>query len=342
MPPESFHRRPGPGAREKRRLVVHIGANKTGSSAVQKFLSVNVGSLRELGIIVPSQRFAATRQVSGFHVYAFAELLSDPVGPASLTASIRTLAKAHPDAGAILLSAENLMAHPDAPGLFRGLLDEFDLRVVAYVRRQDDLLLSSWQQWHSKGSADFWAYALEAVGILGDWAAHLTRWEEVVSRDRITVRVFEKGKLHGGDVIDDFSRCVGLPIGRLRRPDHPVNPSFDAAALDLVAGNPTIFADNHDNDFYRLLWDLTRDHYVRPRRESTITFAQRLAIVGAYSACNAWLRDAYFGGEDGYPFAPVAENEHDVPDQGTMAGRKLEILASMIYRAHGQGKLQDG
>ena len=44
----------------KRRLVVHIGANKTGSSSIQLFLWTNRNALRERGILVPGQKFAAS------------------------------------------------------------------------------------------------------------------------------------------------------------------------------------------------------------------------------------------------------------------------------------------
>lgn len=320
------------------RLIVHLGANKTGSSAIQKFLSLNCEALREQGLIVPSHDFTFARRVAGSHVFAFEELFRNPQGRQQLESAIEVLADSQADVKAILLSAENLAANPAAPHLFAGLVDRFDVRVILYVRRQDEYILSTWQQWHSKIGDDFWAWAISAVGQLGNWRNYIEQWETVVPRERITVRVFERAKLDGGDVILDYYNQLGLetPIGELQYPGTRVNPSFSDAITEMVMGNKLIFDNAHDNDFYNFVLETTGDRYVKNNRQSSITFEQRKAILGKYASSNRWVKEAYLSKEAGLFSAPK-EGDYDHASAEALQNQKFEFLTTMLYRLHKKG-----
>src|SRR5688500_4847901 len=75
-----------------KKVIVHIGANQTGSSAIQKFLSLNCEALRKQGLVIPSQDFTLSSQVSGFHVFAFEELFRNPRGRQQLEAAMNVIA----------------------------------------------------------------------------------------------------------------------------------------------------------------------------------------------------------------------------------------------------------
>ena len=322
-----------------KKVVVHIGANKTGSSAIQKFLSLNCEALRKQGLVIPSQDFTLSNQVSGFHVFAFEELFRAPRGRQQLEAAMNVIADSHVGAKAIVLSAENLAANPAGPALFAGLVEKFDVQIVLYVRRQDEYILSSWQQWYSKVSADFWAWAIGVAGTLGDWRAYLERWEAVVPRAQITVRVFERARLDGGDAVLDFYNRLGLdaPFESMRYPQDKVNPSFSDAVMDLVKGNKLIFKSAHDNDFYNFVLEMTGDRYVRNSRQSPITFSQRLAILRKYADSNRWVQEAYFAGRSGGLFSNPLESDFDHASPETMQAEKMEFLATLLYGLHKKG-----
>src|SRR6185437_1818232 len=116
----------------------------------------------------------------------------------------------------------------DAHRLFEGIAQQYPLQIVIYLRRQDELLLSSWQQWESKASGDFWAWAIAAVGREGNWCEVLETWETVVPRDRITVRIYEPGRMPEGDVVADFAQLLGLQqhLHNLNRARDLVNPCY--------------------------------------------------------------------------------------------------------------------
>ena len=75
---------------------------------------------------------------------------------------------------------------------------------MLYVRRQDEFLLSSWQEWYCKESSDFWAWLTRNVGMEGDWKQPLLEWEKVAPRSKTRVKVYDRQGLINGNVVDDF------------------------------------------------------------------------------------------------------------------------------------------
>lgn len=320
-----------------KKLIVHIGANKTGSSAVQRFLSMNNLALCEEGIIVPGGNLQVSDKTPGNHVFGLQRLLDAPLeGRKQLEGALDAVDAAYPEATAILLSAENLTANPAAPSLFENLVNRYDTRVIIYVRRQDELILSSWQQWYSKIWDDFWAWLISVVGTLGNWRAYLENWEAVIPRDRITARVYERPKLEGGDVVADFHGMLGVsrPLDTLNYPEDTVNPTFSDAIMDLVKGNDLIFQNVHDNDFYNFVAKMTGNRYTKTARQSPISFSQRQAILEKYREQNNWVRENYLPHVDGELFTPPKEGDYDYVAPDELDREKLEFLTTMLYQMY--------
>lgn len=319
----------------RKQLVIHAGGNKTGSSAIQKFLSMNIQGLRATGVVVPSADLTPAPDSAGQQVFAFQQLFGDARGRDRLEDAVRAVAAAEPEAHAIILSAENLAANPAAPTLFAGLVDEFDIRFIMYIRRQDDYLLSSWQQWYAKVQTDFWAWAVQNVGIMGNWDAYLHNWEQVVPSRQITVRVFERKRLVGSDVVCDFYDWLGLPqpLESWRRPDKDINLSMSDAVTELVKGNRSIFANAHDADFYNFVLKMTGDEYVKKGRRSSITFEQRMALLQRYSEGNRRIRQRYLP-ESQRLFTMPQEDDFEYVSSEQMREEQLRFLTSMIWGLH--------
>lgn len=319
---------------ERRKIILHIGAGKTGSTAIQNFLSLNADALRKAGIVIPDGDLNLTGEIHGNHVPAMQRLLSKPgSGRRKLEAAIRDIHE-RTDGATILISAENLVAQVAAPSLFEGLAKDHDIEVILYIRRQDDFLLSGWQQWHAKVRDDFWAWLIAVVGSTADWRAYLIRWEKVIPRDKIKVRLFDRKKMEGGDVVSDFFSLLGLsaPFDSFAYPHTVINPSFADPITELVKGNKTIFRDAHDNRFQNFVHYLTGDRFVKDSKESKLTAAQRRAIVTRYAASNRWVQENYFGNKAGDLFAPIKDSDYFYPDSKTMRRRQLEFVVTILFR----------
>jgi hypothetical protein len=217
--------------------------------------------------------------------------------------------------------------------LFADVARQYPMQIVLYVRRQDELLLSSWQQWESKVSDDFWAWMLLATGREGNWRDVLEAWETIVPRENISVRIYERERMPGGDIVADFAQVLGIEkhLPELRLSRGAVNPSSADAIVDIAKGNPLIFRDEHDNEFYNIVEQLTEGRYRRNPRESILTHAQRCAILQRYEDSNRWVRERYFPDLATPLFAPQVADACPVLGREKLEAQKWEAMASLIF-----------
>lgn len=318
----------------RRKIILHIGAPKTGSTAIQNFLGLNAEALRTEGIIVPDDDLGMSGPVSGSHLRKMVELRENPVeGGKALEIAIANIFESANGASAILISAEHLAANKSGPRLFERLAESHDIEVILYIRRQDEFILSAWQQWGAKTEEDFLAWLLSVVGRQADWAAYLKNWETIVPRDKITVRIFDRRQMKDGDVIADFFDLLGLstPFKAFTYPPSLANPSLAEAIVDLVRGSKHAFRDRHDNRFQGFVHDVSGDRFVKNSRESILTAAQRRAIVKRYAASNRWVRQNYFPDRKEDLFAPIEDGNYFCPTRGEWRRQQLEFLALALY-----------
>lgn len=324
------------------RLTIHAGANKTGTSAIQNFLRQNSEELRGIGIIVPDSNLEPGRHVEGHQVWYFDQRKERPRADCTseLTRKIDNLF-ALPSAKQVIISAENLgNADNDYANWFAPAAKKHDVEVVIYVRRQDEYLLSSWQQWHAKTQPDMWAWIVSGIGMIGNWRYVLEQWERVVGRDKIRVRIFERERLRNKDVVEDFCQFI-LADSRTLVNDRSkvVNPSYREAIVDLVRGGE-FFKNAHDNDFYRFMEDYLGTASHKRKNESILTPLQRIALVERYAKVNAWVRENYFADSDvpGTLFTMPKAEDYVVLTPDELRREQVQMLAKIVFEMHKRGK----
>jgi hypothetical protein len=318
-----------------KRLTVHIGAIKTGSTSIQVFLKENATALAQNGVVVPDPYLARIEPVTGNQV----EYFDRPEPNGDRQEEVTELVNALFDSKGVrqvLISAENLSEGDNsstAAHWFADVVDMYDTEVIVYLRRQDDVLLSAWQQWGVKIETDLWAWLVARVGTFADWRLMLQRWEGVVGRDRIRVRLYERDRLCRGDVVSDFEEYLGTTeLALARNNGYRFNPSFGEAVIDLVRGGG-FFRDLHDPEFYDFLTETLGYAYSRRGRESALTYEQRASIVDRYADANAWVRDAYFSGID-VPetlFQMPQPGDFVVPDADELQREQLQMVARLVF-----------
>ena len=314
-----------------RKIFLHIGAAKTGSSAIQSFIRRNRYFFAEKGFEIPDRMMQLGTKVTGEHVIALQEMLSDP-DPSRLRAAFEAL-RDQPEAGkAILISAENL-SNPGHHKQIADVLDGFDASVILYIRRQDDLLTSAWQQWHSKTENDFQGWLIRGLRQYGHWDRIIDNWEGVVGKGRVTVRLFERNEMIEGDLRRDFLQCLGLDAKTTEAEFEPElsNPSYSDVITSLVAGNTDIFKNAHDNAFYHMIGKMTGDYYVESQKVSLLNKAQRDSIVLYYREINKRVCENYFPGR-AQLFSPVDHSRYQYLDAAEMLERQMKFLAHLVCK----------
>jgi hypothetical protein len=140
----------------------------------------------------------------------------------------------------VLLSDESLFGSPDEE--LRGL-SRFthgigrNLRLLAYVRRQDDHLASRYQQVVKAGETRRLAERVQQLDLAWtyDYAARLRSWQQQLEPTEIVVRRFERSSFDGGSLYQDFLTSAGLDIRAHELEEiAPVNESLDAESVEFL------------------------------------------------------------------------------------------------------------
>ncbi len=314
----------------RKKVIIHIGASKAGSSSIQSFLRRNRFNFSAFGYIIPDTNMSVGGPVTGDHVFTL-EALAKRRDAAGFRDRIDAIfAQSDPDAEGVIVSAENL-SNTGNSSLISGLSDEYDVRIVMYLRRQDDLLTSAWQQWASKIESDFNAWLILALQQFGHWDSVLAEWEAQTSREAMVVRVFDRASFTNGDVVQDFVDAIGLGDrgDTFDFAQSDSNPSITDAVTAMVAGNRAIFTDVHDNRFYNALGNLTGRALVEKTRLSLLTQAQRDKITEYYRAGNEAVCRRYFPGRARL-FPPVDHGKYRYLSADEMTDEKLRTIMTIL------------
>ncbi|MBJ3764367.1 glycosyltransferase [Maribius pontilimi] len=218
--------KPGGRPRSKPRIVIHIGATKTGSTFLQHMLEKNRPALLREGVWFPEiglfwQQNRPHKQ-AGHAAYTRAARDGDPAirdhierGLALMDGRIHT----------IILSSEAFFLQENSRFLadyFKG----YDVEIVVYLRRQDEWANSQYCEFVAGGAVgrtdlpiDKWL-ALSKTRKLLDYRIPLQKWSDKIGKENVHVRVFEPDRLIDGDLLADFADATGLPqLLDLPRPD---------------------------------------------------------------------------------------------------------------------------
>lgn len=220
-----------------KRLYLHIGRGKTGTTAIQAFLSRNRATLEPRGV----HYIYAGEWDLGIGHQAFAksfvtdppDFMKPPRNPEAVRAAIAAEVAAS-RAPSILLSSENLtLADPTSLASFAEECGIEDVRVIFFGRSQDEVAESQYNQLvklcrYEMPFADYLATEMGEV----DYSAMLDPWAATFGPERIIARIYDAG---GQTVIDDFLSCLPLrdsgdPFDRTRGDD---NESVGFLALQI-------------------------------------------------------------------------------------------------------------
>lgn len=235
-----------------RKIYVHIGCHKTGTTSIQHNLAQNPDALKAVGL----HFFYENRQTGQLllpDLHSWLEFvdpqrvvphglrLADPVGLRDRLAETE---------GDIVVSSENFAFFFEQryiDELRESLSPVFEeIRIVCYLRRQDRHVLSH----HQEGSKlfrpseyDLFGHSPRAIPpfdarheLYLDYHRRLSMWGDVFGDKQVILKVYDRKLLREGDVVADFFEILGVD-GYHKARDRNVSVGFlDAKLGHLING----------------------------------------------------------------------------------------------------------
>jgi len=336
-------------------LILHIGTAKTGTTSLQEFLAANRMILQREGILYPlsagngkshallslipqddlASRHALTLRVAQTirNLELFREELKD-----ALTEELNGRSDRRPDK--VIMSSEycstRLLTDEAVQGLRDFLSPIFsDIKIVVYIRRQDEYLLSRYSTGVKAGGTTPLEIpsSPDAVAFFDHWEL-LSRWARFFGRAQIVCRKYERDSLKSGDIIDDFLGLAeidkSLPFKRPER----MNESLDAGSVEFLR----IFNQYHRPSasdpgsrrgrIVEMLSEISTGSRVTLDQEKLDGFMR------TFRESNKKIALEYFAGatrndSDDFLFGPRESAKEPAGDPGLTVDRAIEISAHL-------------
>jgi hypothetical protein len=201
------------------RYVLHIGTNKTGTSTLQVYLGTNRDELLKRGVWYPrAGRFEHAHHDFAEAIKLGGEFAKFGIDPAQVQAGA-----APPGTETILLSSENFHTLRDISGVAE-MFPPGRTRVVLYLREHISYLASWYQQDVQAARALITCTFPEYAQLRGYPFMDLVgRWKRVYG-DGLVVRAYDRERLAGGDIVEDFFHAafgIQPPVARVFEDKNP-------------------------------------------------------------------------------------------------------------------------
>jgi hypothetical protein len=267
-----------------RRLFLHIGYPKTGTTAIQESLFLSRDKLVDFGLLYPATGLAR------FSHHQFPWVLTgDERRDARLTADNlfetlqSELESSAPETDTVISSEGFIFALPPekAENYFRRLFDEIVL--VVYVRQPMRWIQSDYNQ-GVKGfrrlTCSFEEHVERVASVKKsplDYHDRLSKWADVFGWDSIRMRSFDVCK---DDILKSFFEILGKGglCQEMALPERDSNPRLDFRMLELVRIINTLDIDSGDRE--KLINDAQR------------SFRQNASDDGRSLSCSKQVRQS--------------------------------------------------
>jgi len=330
-----------PGAPAK--VFLHIGTHKTGTSSIQRFLTINRKALRKQGFFYP-EFFGPSSHFFALHFgFGTPKKVIETNQQWSLEEQ-KTLIHERMTSQVkknehIILSSEILASVRPAEGYkMRAAIKDFfpsrQVKVICYLRRQDHYLESSYNQKLKTGR--FSGTIKQHVQNTNcDWHWLLTTYAEIFGKGNIIVRVFEKAAFTDQDILHDFLVILGIPsFNGFVFPHEKVNVRFKHEVIEMI----TLCRDSVALGLNKLFQEVKPVPFTS---YPLLSPAERIEILAHYEASNRQVAREFLNKPEGRLFSePWPEPDEPWEPQNKLTLEKsIPVLMGLLE--HQQNKLYE-
>lgn len=226
-----------------KKLFLHIGFNKTGSTSLQQNLAANSDALARQGILYPHDPQAPYMQrwqhvplaaaMPGRYVHWLSQKKRKTLDRA-YEALFDEISGAAQDR--LVISSESFGGIDMGAKKIRWLRNQFsdyDTCVIAYIRRQDSYFLSTYQESIKAGGTEPFEFDSHTTAKGLHFAQRLAPWRQVFGADKVIVRPFDPHRWPEGELFFDFLEVIGADRTGMTLTE-PANEGLDYRAVDLL------------------------------------------------------------------------------------------------------------
>ncbi len=243
-----------------KKLIVHIGTAKAGSSTIQRFLTTNQKRLaNDCALWIADHNMELGLYFERFPIAYFESLFLRVEAGSRRTELSNTWEKfAHKMERAgkttAIISAESISSNPAYTEFFESATPHFQIHVIAYFRRQDEWIASSWKQWPMKSGIPLEDYARQCTAAKSPrFLDVFESWKHIADPENIRIKPLFDRFLHPHGLAKDFAEAAGIHHESLDYHMPVVNSTFDYSILSILQSKPSIFKNGHDNDLFNYL-----------------------------------------------------------------------------------------
>lgn len=247
-----------------KKLILHIGRHKTGTSSLQRFLVENRGNLENHNIYYPNGG------IQGFGHHLIAKSLSrkemklknlDKVLQKPLFIDFLRELNRKKDSHNIVLSSEAFQNCN--PIHVAEVFSSFNVEIHVYLREHASYLLSSYAQ-SVQATSNYMTLAEYEENVFhADYEKFINQWYEAFGRTSVNVYLFDKAHLTNGDIVQDFlKRILGFnesSRGKFIYSAKDQNPSLGGRLVEFkrLLNKNGIADGKGDSEIYQALKKMT-------------------------------------------------------------------------------------
>lgn len=210
-----------------KKLILHIGNHKTGTTTIQWWLFENKKRFEEYGISCFFDSSSDKIKKNSMNYFDHSQVSTYGV---KIKSGLVQALKLNPKEK-ILMSSEAFSWIFEKKELqkFKKELENYfnDIKIVVYIRRQDRQAISHYQQGCRAYGVEgkFYSGNFTALPIIDhnaikylDYDKRLSIWGDVFGDENIDIRVFDRTLLKNGDIVSDFAEYLRVDDSLMTKP----------------------------------------------------------------------------------------------------------------------------
>jgi hypothetical protein len=291
-------------------IILHIGLHKTGTSAIQSFLSLNIENLKCNGIYMPNISKLDIGKPNFHHI------LASDLKNASVKQTNQTASKLYSESSVyprVLLSSEMLFE----PGIDLVLIKNVFLvyfstvKVILYLRRQDELYISVYnemvksglQERFDKSKFNYYEYNFYKI---------ISELEQVFGKENLILGFYHSGIKLENNLYNDFISKINLNESKneWNYPSKTVNVSYNIETIEFLRLLNIIFNQNIYLKCNHLILDFIKNIDIKNNQppSSLLSYNERVSLLSTVKTTNDLVCVEYFN--NNYGLFNLLKDEH--------------------------------